>query len=709
MYYTQRTLVASDPTIHISARSSLDMNVRSFVNNSDAAASAAAAAAAPQSVRTTAPPSSSNSNISSNSGGIGAWLSRYSLRPTSNTGSRASANSTASSAASVSTINTVTSSEYARHSIDNTLANMQLTTSQQHYYPPQPQTQTQTQQQTQRQQAVAAAITNVELCEASPSASSTATAGLRKSSSRNKRHVVYRILVSGRDGQWWAMRRYSEFYDLYSILKKKVPQHTFSCTTGITAGASARLSDLFPTKRWGLPPSIEVAAQWTDRLNVFLRAITTDAEISQCEDVQRFLCDTNSALNTPTALSVIDLPLSGGGGVSSSAGASTASIMSPASALRIQLPIDNDALSSGVPGAVQTESDPRLTHDPMGRVSMPVLKDNGHSPATAAAFEVGQVMTPPTSGPKSSPGEYKTFQTAVSIPAQDGQSDCAPPTVPPRPAKHQTMEYAKSPFGTVLLDDESSLQVMRKASDSLLYLSAEKRPNMEPLTMRKKYGLRGNLQYINHGHSGDQGPDPRGDSMAIDEESEDVMMGSGTSTKDVSSGNNISMTNLSKSKDPHSSEDAVMSVRHSPTPPPRPPLHLAQQGSHLQLASLAARGNIQKAQLFHKSNVQVSGTPAMSSKGVNTLMSALVPDPQHSASPGIQQPHNNSGESSTAIFTKQTVGLDDFHLLSIIGKGSYGQVMLARYKDTGKVMAIKVISKSKLRGRPNEIRRVMSE
>ncbi|KAJ2846386.1 hypothetical protein GGI22_006262, partial [Coemansia erecta] len=250
MYYTQRTLVASDPTIHISARSSLDMNVRFFVNNSDAAASAAvaaAAAAAPQSVRTTAPPSS-NSNISSNSGGIGAWLSRYSLRPTSNTGSRASANSTASSAASVSTINTVTSSEYARHSIDNTLANMQLTTSQQHYYQHQPQPQPQTQ--TQHQLAVAAAITNVELCEASPSASSTATAGLRKSSSRNKRHVVYRILVSGRDGQWWAMRRYSEFYDLYSILKKKAPQHTFSCATGVSAGASARLSDLFPTKRW---------------------------------------------------------------------------------------------------------------------------------------------------------------------------------------------------------------------------------------------------------------------------------------------------------------------------------------------------------------------------------------------------------------------------------------------------------------------------
>ncbi|ORX65635.1 Pkinase-domain-containing protein [Linderina pennispora] len=62
-----------------------------------------------------------------------------------------------------------------------------------------------------------------------------------------------------------------------------------------------------------------------------------------------------------------------------------------------------------------------------------------------------------------------------------------------------------------------------------------------------------------------------------------------------------------------------------------------------------------------------------------------------------------------AVDKPKKVGLDDFHLLSVIGKGSYGKVMLARYKDTGKVMAIKVISKSKLRGRPNEIRRVMSE
>ncbi|KAJ1673112.1 Serine/threonine-protein kinase Sgk2, partial [Spiromyces aspiralis] len=41
--------------------------------------------------------------------------------------------------------------------------------------------------------------------------------------------------------------------------------------------------------------------------------------------------------------------------------------------------------------------------------------------------------------------------------------------------------------------------------------------------------------------------------------------------------------------------------------------------------------------------------------------------------------------------------------------GSYGKVMLARHKDSGRVYAIKVIPKAKLIDRPNEIRRVMSE
>jgi serine/threonine protein kinase len=64
---------------------------------------------------------------------------------------------------------------------------------------------------------------------------------------------------------------------------------------------------------------------------------------------------------------------------------------------------------------------------------------------------------------------------------------------------------------------------------------------------------------------------------------------------------------------------------------------------------------------------------------------------------------------NTSVNPNRKMRLDDFCLLSVIGKGSYGKVMLARHKETGAVYAIKAISKSKIRGRPADIRRVMSE
>ncbi|OMJ27878.1 Serine/threonine-protein kinase Sgk1 [Smittium culicis] len=58
---------------------------------------------------------------------------------------------------------------------------------------------------------------------------------------------------------------------------------------------------------------------------------------------------------------------------------------------------------------------------------------------------------------------------------------------------------------------------------------------------------------------------------------------------------------------------------------------------------------------------------------------------------------------------KHKVSLDDFHLLTLIGKGAYGKVMLARHKDTAKVFAIKVISKNKILSRPGDVSRIMAE
>jgi|JI6StandDraft_1071083.scaffolds.fasta_scaffold14672_2 serum/glucocorticoid-regulated kinase 2 len=47
--------------------------------------------------------------------------------------------------------------------------------------------------------------------------------------------------------------------------------------------------------------------------------------------------------------------------------------------------------------------------------------------------------------------------------------------------------------------------------------------------------------------------------------------------------------------------------------------------------------------------------------------------------------------------TGWAVGLDDFTLLQIIGKGSYAKVLLARRTKTGMICALKVIKKARFR------------
>ncbi|KAJ2357217.1 Serine/threonine-protein kinase Sgk2 [Coemansia sp. RSA 2618] len=251
-------------------------------------------------------------------------------------------------------------------------------------------------------------------------------------------------------------------------------------------------------------------------------------------------------------------------------------------------------------------------------------------------------------------------------------------------------------------ETNAAAPVLRKASDSLLYLSAEKRPNMEPLTMRKKYGLRSNLQYINDAqvYPSEQGPEPTHAAMSEEDECDEYSQHEQQQQPPMGLGIMAGRESLF----------AAASKR----PPPPPPamtkaksmgVRQATRNGDIEMsdaAQPAASRTVQQAQLFHQQRrmpgPQVKGT-------VNTLMSTLATEPLHSAPAST---HEAEEQTSEAVNQKR-VSLDDFQLLSIIGKGSYGKVMLARYKDSGKVMAIKVISKSKLRGRPNEIRRVMSE
>ncbi|KAJ1722590.1 Serine/threonine-protein kinase Sgk2 [Coemansia erecta] len=629
--YGQRTLVGGNPALPAS-RASLDLANR--YQPSD-------------------PPAGSQKSARQGSGsgsgsGIGSWFSRYSLRGGS---SRSSVTSTASTGTSASTINTIStaSSEYARHSIDNTMAAMHLDS-----------------------QAFAALIVGVEASEGSRQLSeshASYSVGLRAG---QKAYSGYRILVSGRDGQWWAVRHYSDFYDLYTALQRRFPQQ------------ASQWASLFPSSNWGMNLSADIVAQWAPQLNVFLRAITGDTDICPCDEVQKFLRESPGSLGC----------------------------LSPAV----------DTISS--PGHSPTSQTHRMplhgmwsTNAPrpnaaMERISMPVLKDQ--------ARNVSQTATPPTSTPRrvtpiSSPNHANLMpahESAVFAREHQHQHAQNPPAVPPRPGKHQSMgmDYTKrSPFAAVL-DEEAVAQIMsRKASDSMLYLSAEKRPNMEPLTMRKKYGLRNNVQYVtgSQANLAEQGPEPR-ESIGSDYDDDDDGYSHTSVHQTTSGGPGRRDVTPMPSQLPQMAKSMTWGAAKDMSPEPMDVDMGARQSSAVA-ASTSGR-QIQQAQLFHQQQ-QKSG-PVVVKGTVNTLMTTLVAEPLRSAPPSTQQFGSdtfNDADGDAMSPGKRRVGLDDFHLLSIIGKGSYGKVMLARYKDTGKVMAIKVISKSKLRGRPNEIRRVMSE
>ncbi|KAJ2771851.1 Serine/threonine-protein kinase Sgk2, partial [Coemansia nantahalensis] len=465
---------------------------------------------------------------------------------------------------------------------------------------------------------------------------------------------------------WWVIRRYSEFQDLCAALKRHYPKH------------AGRWAELFPTRRFGQSPSIEVAAQWTDRLNVFLRAVTADTDVCPAEDIQRFLRE-----NAPPPGALSPPP--------------DADIYAPAAVLAA----------------------PPALRDPMGRVSMPALK--------GAAYGM-QVATPPTSGsvlptimdgqvaaaaPRQTPSSASssTASSAAQLAALD-----TTPRMPPRPGKHQSVgsEGAqRAYFAAGAGIGRPGSPVLRKASDSLLYLSVEKRPNIEPLTMRKKYGLRGNVQHVTGSQQrrAEQGPEPA--ATPVPEEDADALspppppaplpVGLG-----ILAGRGGLLAAASQRPPPP--------VPSSPPRPPPPALTKALSWGALgstppapprdadcdvAMRSPETGPDTARPQARHAQQLRVQRKqPAQGN--FNSLMSALATEPLGSA-PLAAQPVEAVAEQ------QQRVSLDDFHLLSIIGKGSYGKVMLARHKDTGKVMAIKVISKSKLRGRPNEIRRVMSE
>lgn len=105
-----------------------------------------------------------------------------------------------------------------------------------------------------------------------------------------------------------------------------------------------------------------------------------------------------------------------------------------------------------------------------------------------------------------------------------------------------------------------------------------------------------------------------------------------------------------------------------------------------------------------RDRVQGKTTPTPTSVASTTAASSSQPEPQASSSTAA----SSSSSSSEPAVEEKKVGIPDFELLKVIGKGSFGKVLQVRKKDTGKIYAMKVLNKQTIIAR-SEIKHTQAE
>ncbi|KAJ2838508.1 Serine/threonine-protein kinase Sgk2 [Coemansia sp. 'formosensis'] len=630
----------------------------------------------------------SSSNLRSG-GSIGAWLSKYHLRPGGN--SNITSNGRAPAVTPPQVAATLAGS--ANHLPQQQLAG----------------------------HALAAYITSVESRESSGSSSSTMAGELRMGGLRmgRKRFLVYRILVTGSHStQWWVGRRYSEFHELHQALRRLFP------------AKAPYWGELFPSKRLipGLSSSADSVMQRRERLNAFLRTLTHDPEVCRCETMQGFLrdqpLDIDSISLAERRAAADDIALQKQQGTREP----TYSGLQPLMHQSHMAP-NRRSVSSGAAMLQHSNSSALYSQH------RPPLPESWNKGAAASQATLLHVHPPPPIQ-QAQPQAREQLERMASMPAlksAGARLNAYDPTAP-MPSLPPPGHNIGGGYNTTRLPTQKApISMPRKTSDPLAYASTapEKRPNnVAPQSMRKKYGLRRNVLYRNDRIAG---PASAGESGAG---STPPLPDTAVTLLDSSSTSRLGGTRISQW------DDSLEYVMVDGIPP----------NDHMDVDLTLRAGSVDSAELdddddddygtrqSKKSNVtQVRGRNVVALRraplgGIEKTRRVLPSDdpalvaakaqmrggkrlhaavPTSTDSADERVPEDDDAETAEgrepAPSGSQKIGLDDFQLLSIIGKGSYGKVMLARYKDTGKVMAIKVISKSKLRGRPNEIRRVMSE
>jgi len=112
-----------------------------------------------------------------------------------------------------------------------------------------------------------------------------------------------------------------------------------------------------------------------------------------------------------------------------------------------------------------------------------------------------------------------------------------------------------------------------------------------------------------------------------------------------------------------------------------------------------------------------SGAPAGPSFNVSPAADSPPPLPPSIESGSVPPPGSGAGSSDAFVPASQAgsagpgkkkICADDFDLIKLVGKGSFGKVMQVRYKETGQIFAMKVLNKAHI-VEHNEVEHTKSE
>jgi len=106
-------------------------------------------------------------------------------------------------------------------------------------------------------------------------------------------------------------------------------------------------------------------------------------------------------------------------------------------------------------------------------------------------------------------------------------------------------------------------------------------------------------------------------------------------------------------------------------------------------------------------------------KGHTSVIRVSYPGPENTSSTpptpdgatGFQKPRDSPSQSHRPVLpirSDSVMGLDSFHFVAVLGRGHFGKVILARYKNTGEYFAIKALKKGDIIAR-DEVESLLAE